>query len=111
VSASHLPPCGAPKCRATGYGQLTQYGLLDDPEHEQQGRPGLQYENRPRLNRPKGQRPINVCLHMFTKYSAIRTVLSYTVIPALNLMGLGLEEIARSSNEAFAVNYSVMAWK
>jgi hypothetical protein len=39
---------------------------------------------------------------MFAKYSAIRTVLSYTVIPALNLMGLGLEEIARSSNEAFA---------
>ena len=47
-------------------------------------------------------RTINVCLHMFAKYSAIRTVLSYTVIPALNLMGLGLEEIARSSNEAFA---------
>ena len=56
-------------------------------------------------------RTINVCLHMFAKYSAIRTVLSYTVIPALNLMGLGLEEIARSSNEAFAVTYSVMARK
>ena len=54
-------------------------------------------------------RTINVCLHMFAKYSAIRTVLSYTVIPALNLMGL--EEIARSSNEVFAVTYSVMAWK
>ena len=48
---------------------------------------------------------------MFAKYSAIRTVLSYTVIPALNLMGLGLEEIARSRNEAFAVNYSAMAQK
>jgi hypothetical protein len=45
---------------------------------------------------------------MSAKYSAIRTVLSYTVIPALNLMGLGLEEIARSSNEAFAVSYSAM---
>jgi SAM-dependent methyltransferase len=56
-------------------------------------------------------RTINVCLHMFAKYSAIRTVLSYTVIPALNLMGLGLEEIARSRNEAFAVNYSAMARK
>jgi len=54
-------------------------------------------------------RTINVCLHMFAKYSAIRTVLSYTVIPALNLMGR--EEIARSSNEVFAVTYSVMAWK
>jgi len=56
-------------------------------------------------------RTINVCLHMFAKYSAIRTVLSYTVVPALNLMGLGLEEIARSRNEAFAVNYSAMAQK
>ena len=46
---------------------------------------------------------------MFAKYSTIRTVLSYTVIPALNLMGR--EEIARSSNEVFAVTYSVMAWK
>jgi len=56
-------------------------------------------------------RTINVCLHMFAKYSAIRTVLSYTVIPALNLMGLGLEEMVRSRNEAFAVNYSAMARK
>ncbi len=56
-------------------------------------------------------RTINVCLHMFAKYSAIRTVLSYTLVPALNLMGLGLEEMVRSRNEAFAVNYSAMAQK
>jgi hypothetical protein len=48
---------------------------------------------------------------MFAKYTAIRTVLSYTVIPALNLMGLGLEEMVRSGNEAFVVNYSAMARK
>jgi SAM-dependent methyltransferase len=56
-------------------------------------------------------RTINVCLHLFASYSAIRAALSYTVIPILNLTGLGLEEILRSRNEAFAVNYSAMARK
>jgi SAM-dependent methyltransferase len=56
-------------------------------------------------------RTTNVYLCLFARYSVIRTALTYTVIPVLNLMGLGLEEIARSSNDAFAVNYSAMARK
>ena len=56
-------------------------------------------------------RTISVGVHLFAKYSAVRTGLSYTVIPVLNLMGLGLDELVRSRNEAFAVNYSAMARK
>jgi SAM-dependent methyltransferase len=56
-------------------------------------------------------RTINVCLHLFAKYAVIRTALSYTVIPVLNLIGLGLEKMVRSGNHAFAVNYSAMARK
>lgn len=56
-------------------------------------------------------RTTNVCLHLFAKYSAIRTALSYTVVPLLNLIGLGLEEMAGSRNYAFAANYSAQARK
>jgi SAM-dependent methyltransferase len=56
-------------------------------------------------------RTINVCLHLFAKYAVIRTALSYTVIPVLNLAGLGLEKMVRSRNHAFAVNYSAIARK
>jgi SAM-dependent methyltransferase len=56
-------------------------------------------------------RTINVCLHLFAKYAVLRTALSYTVIPVLNLTGLGLEKMVRSRNHAFAVNYSAMARK
>ena len=56
-------------------------------------------------------RTTNVCLHLFAKYGAIRTALECTVIPILNLLGLGLEEMVRSRNDAFVVNYSAMARK
>ncbi len=56
-------------------------------------------------------RTVNVCLHIFAKYAPVRILLSYTVIPLLNLAGYGLERLARSGNDAFAVNYSVKARK
>jgi SAM-dependent methyltransferase len=56
-------------------------------------------------------RTTNVCLQLFAKYGVIRTALGWTVIPVLNLLGLGVEEIVRSRNDAFVVNYSAMARK
>jgi SAM-dependent methyltransferase len=56
-------------------------------------------------------RTVNVCLHLFAKYRALRAVLSHTITPALNLAGAGMEGLVRSDNDAFAVNYSVLARK
>jgi hypothetical protein len=56
-------------------------------------------------------RTVNVCLQLFAMYPAIRTLMSVTITPMLNVMGLGLEQLVRSQNDAFAVNYSVMARK
>ncbi|MBZ5704874.1 MAG: class I SAM-dependent methyltransferase [Acidobacteriia bacterium] len=56
-------------------------------------------------------RTVNVCLQLFARYRALRTVLSHTITPVLNLVGAGMEGLARSDNEAFAVNYSVLARK
>lgn len=54
-------------------------------------------------------RTVNVCLHIFAKFPSMQRLLSYTLIPVLNLAGLGLERLARSQNDAFTVNYSVRA--
>ena len=56
-------------------------------------------------------RTINLYLHLFARYPAMQRALRYTVIPVLNLVGLGLEKMVRSGNDAFAVNYSVLARK
>jgi hypothetical protein len=56
-------------------------------------------------------RTVNVCVHLFAKYSPIRTALSYTFIPIFNLMGFGFDKITRRRNDAFAANYSAMAKK
>lgn len=56
-------------------------------------------------------RTVNVCLQMFAKYRALRTGLSYTITPILNLVGAGMEGLVRSDNDAFAVNYSALARK
>jgi SAM-dependent methyltransferase len=56
-------------------------------------------------------RTVNVCLQMFARYRALRSVLDYTMVPALNLLGAALEGLARSDNDAFAVNYSALARK
>lgn len=56
-------------------------------------------------------RTLNVGIHLLAGYSPLQTVLSYTVIPFFNLVGLGLEEMVRSRSQAFTVNYSAMARK
>jgi SAM-dependent methyltransferase len=56
-------------------------------------------------------RTVNAGLNILAKFSFVRAVLGWTVIPVLNLAGLGLENLVRSHNDQFAVNYSVMARK
>jgi SAM-dependent methyltransferase len=56
-------------------------------------------------------RTLNLYLHLFARYPVMQRALRYTVIPALNLIGLGLEKMVRTSNDALAVNYSAMARK
>jgi|HubBroStandDraft_6_1064221.scaffolds.fasta_scaffold263388_2 SAM-dependent methyltransferase len=56
-------------------------------------------------------RTINSCLQIFARYDFARTVLSYSVVPVLNVMGALLESVAGSTNDQFAVNYSVLARK
>jgi SAM-dependent methyltransferase len=56
-------------------------------------------------------RTVNVCLDIFARYAAARLIVRYTIVPLLNLAGLCLEHLARSENDQFAVNYSVMARK
>jgi len=56
-------------------------------------------------------RTVNVCLNIFAKYRAIRSLFRYGIYPLMNLSGGILEKIARSPNDQFAVNYSVFAQK
>ena len=42
--------------------------------------------------------PSTLASILFARYSSLRSVLSYTVIPFLNLVGLGLEKMVRSRN-------------
>lgn len=56
-------------------------------------------------------RTINVGLYLFARYALIRTVLSYTVIPVLNLIGLSLERMTVTGSDVFSANYSAMARK
>ncbi len=56
-------------------------------------------------------RTMNAGLAVLAKYSVVRSVLRWTVIPVLNLAGLALENLAHSDNDQLAVNYSVMARK
>lgn len=56
-------------------------------------------------------RTLNLYLYLFARYPAMQRALTYTAIPVLNLVAFGLEEMLRSSNDGFAVNYSAMARK
>lgn len=56
-------------------------------------------------------RTINSCLQIFARYDFVRTVLSHSLVPVLNVMGALLERMAGSTNDQFAVNYSVLARK
>jgi SAM-dependent methyltransferase len=56
-------------------------------------------------------RTVNVCLHIFVRYKALRMVYRWTICPVLNLCGELLEHIAKSSNDQFTPNYSAWAQK
>jgi SAM-dependent methyltransferase len=66
---------------------------------------------------PEGQsvagffRTTNACLNIFVRYPSMRILFRCTACPVINLLGELLERISGSSNEQFAVNYSVMAQK
>jgi len=55
---------------------------------------------------------LNACsLSIFAKYEFIRQILHHTVVPALNVVGLGLEEAGLSDNDQVAGNYSALGQK
>jgi len=56
-------------------------------------------------------RTVNVCLNTFAKFALVRSLFSYTLFPFFNVLGLSLENLARSSNDQFTVNYSAWARK
>lgn len=52
-----------------------------------------------------------VCLAMFARYSWLRTIVSWTLVPAINLAGVALENVASTTNDQATGNYSVRAEK
>lgn len=52
-----------------------------------------------------------VCLSIFARYAALRSLLGFTIVPILNLSALSLEKIARTDNDQATGNYSVWAQK
>ncbi|MGB6476321.1 MAG: class I SAM-dependent methyltransferase [Candidatus Sulfotelmatobacter sp.] len=52
-----------------------------------------------------------VCLSMFARYPALRSLVEWTVVPVLNLSALALEKVARTDNDQATGNYSVWAQK
>jgi SAM-dependent methyltransferase len=56
-------------------------------------------------------RTVNACLNIFVRYPSFRSMFRYTAYPAINLLGACLEKLFGSSNEQFAVNYSVLTRK
>jgi len=56
-------------------------------------------------------RTVNACANIFARYPVVRLLLSWTLFPSMNVLGLCLEHLARSSNDQFTVNYSSRARK
>jgi len=56
-------------------------------------------------------RTINVCLNIFVRYPALRSVFQRTLCPCVNLSGELLERISGSDNQQFTANYSAWARK
>jgi SAM-dependent methyltransferase len=55
-------------------------------------------------------RTANVFLLVCVKFMILREILSHTVTPLINMLGLSLDSLA-SDNDQFAANYSVLAQK
>jgi len=56
-------------------------------------------------------RTINVCMNMFVRYPAVRSIFQRTLCPVINLTGAVLETLSGERNDQFAVNYSARARK
>jgi SAM-dependent methyltransferase len=56
-------------------------------------------------------RYLNWSLSIFCRYEPVRRVFHYTAVPCINLLGLGLERLAKSHNDNMTGNYSVIARK
>lgn len=56
-------------------------------------------------------RTMNACLSIFVRYPWLRRLYGFTICPMINLAGSLLERVSGSSNDQFAVNYSVIAQK
>jgi SAM-dependent methyltransferase len=56
-------------------------------------------------------RTVNLALHSFVRYAAVRRVYRWSLSPLLNLLGLGLGGLRLTSNDQFAANFSVRAVK
>ncbi|MFZ0770739.1 MAG: class I SAM-dependent methyltransferase [Candidatus Sulfotelmatobacter sp.] len=55
---------------------------------------------------------LNACsLSIFARYGFMRQILHHTVVPALNLVGAGLEKAGISNNDQVTGNYSALAQK
>ena len=52
-----------------------------------------------------------VCVGIFARSAALRSLMGVTVVPILNLSALSLEKIARTNNDQATGNYSVWAQK
>jgi hypothetical protein len=56
-------------------------------------------------------RTINLALHSFVPSRILKRVARSTLVPCINLSGLGLEALHITSNNQFTPNYSVLAIK
>jgi SAM-dependent methyltransferase len=66
----------------------------------------------PEVSSLGGTLRLNACsLSIFAKYEFVRQILGHTVVPALNVVGLGLEGAGLSNNDQVAGNYSALGQK
>jgi SAM-dependent methyltransferase len=56
-------------------------------------------------------RIVNVSFNIFAKYEFVRKIFTVTIFPAMNIIGLGLESMALSTNDLITGNYSALARK
>ena len=56
-------------------------------------------------------RIVNASMNIFAKLESIRTFMSWTVFPCVNVMGMALEGSGLSTNDQLAGNYSAFARK
>lgn len=91
-----------------------------DEEHWRFMAAGLRYLMRPFAQVeivPEGStisgsfRACAVCLSIFARYAALRSLVGLTIVPILNLSALSLEKISSTTNDQATGNYSVWAQK